>query len=118
MQKKNGLIGGPIHLGVGQEAVAVGVSSVLTKKDAVFGNHRSHAHLLALGSSLKAVFSEILGKETGLSKGRGGSMHLIDQKNGFYGSVPIMAGTVPLAVGAAMAFKLKGLKICRCCIPR
>ena len=104
--KKNGLIGGPVHLGVGQEAVAVGISTNLNKNDTVFGNHRSHSHLLALGSSTKAVFSEILGKVSGLCKGRGGSMHLIDKNNGFYGSVPIMAATIPLAVGAGLAHKL------------
>jgi pyruvate dehydrogenase E1 component alpha subunit len=61
-----------------------------------------------MGSSLHRLFAEILGKETGLSRGMGGSMHLWDQPNGFYGSVPIVSGTVPLAVGAALAAKLQG----------
>jgi pyruvate dehydrogenase E1 component alpha subunit len=74
----------------------------------VFGAHRSHSHLLALGSSIHGLFAEILGKETGLSRGMGGSMHLWDEPNGFYGSVPIVAGTVPLAVGAGLAAKLRG----------
>jgi TPP-dependent pyruvate/acetoin dehydrogenase alpha subunit len=73
----------------------------------VFGTHRSHSHLLALNPDFYRLFAEVLGKETGFSKGMGGSMHLYDQPNGFYGSVPIVAGTVPLAVGAAMAAKLQ-----------
>jgi TPP-dependent pyruvate/acetoin dehydrogenase alpha subunit len=105
--KKNSLIGGPVHLGVGQEAIAVGVSQNLRKTDRIFGGHRSHSHLLALNPNFYKLFAEVLGKETGFSKGMGGSMHLYDQPNGFYGSVPIVAGTVPLAVGAAMAAKLQ-----------
>lgn len=106
--RKDGLIGGPVHLGVGQEAVAVGVSSTLRKTDRVFGAHRSHSHLLALDSSVIGLFAEVLGKDTGHSRGMGGSMHLWDQPNGFYGSVPIVAGTVPLALGAGLAAKLQG----------
>jgi pyruvate dehydrogenase E1 component alpha subunit len=105
--RRDGQIGGPVHLGVGQEAVAVGVSAHLRKSDRVFGAHRSHSHLLALGSSVGGLFAEVLGKETGHSRGMGGSMHLWDQPNGFYGSVPIVAGTVPLAVGAGLAAKLQ-----------
>ena len=105
--RKNGLIGGPVHLGAGQEAIAVGVSQNLKKTDRVFGAHRSHSHLLALNPDFYRLFAEVLGKETGFSKGMGGSMHLYDQPNGFYGSVPIVAGTVSLAVGAAMAAKMQ-----------
>ena len=108
--KKEGLIGGPVHLGVGQEAIAVGVSSELKSDDKVFSGHRSHAHILALGSDQRRLFSELLGKKTGLSKGMGGSMHLLDKSVGFYGSVPIVAGTVPLAVGAALSSKLQNKK--------
>ena len=106
--RKNGLIGGPVHLGVGQEAIAVGISQLLQRTDRVFGAHRSHSHLLALNPDFYRLFAEVLGKATGFSKGMGGSMHLHDQPNGFYGSVPIVAGTVSLAVGAAMAAKLQG----------
>ena len=106
-ERANGSIGGPVHLGVGQEAVAVGVSAHLRSTDRVFGAHRSHSHVLALGCSVHGLFAEVLGKETGLSKGMGGSMHLWDQPNGFYGSVPIVAGTVPLAVGAGLAAKMQ-----------
>ncbi len=105
--RKNGLIGGPVHLGAGQEAIAVGISQHLQCTDRVFGAHRSHSHLLALNPDFYRLFAEVLGKETGFSKGMGGSMHLYDQPNGFYGSVPIVAGTVSLAVGAAMAAKMQ-----------
>jgi TPP-dependent pyruvate/acetoin dehydrogenase alpha subunit len=105
--RRNGLIGGPVHLGVGQEAIAVGVSQFLCPSDFVFGAHRSHSHLLALGSDIRKLFAEVLGRETGHSKGMGGSMHLWDQSVGFYGSVPIVAGTVSLAVGAGMAARLQ-----------
>jgi TPP-dependent pyruvate/acetoin dehydrogenase alpha subunit len=105
--RKASMIGGPVHLGAGQEAIAVGISKFLRKTDMVFGGHRSHAHLLALGTDPYKLFAEVLGKKTGLNKGMGGSMHLWDGPNGFYGSVPIVAGTVPLAVGAALALKMQ-----------
>jgi TPP-dependent pyruvate/acetoin dehydrogenase alpha subunit len=108
--RKNGLIGGPVHLGVGQEAIAVGISQNLKKTDRVFGGHRSHSHLLGLNPDFYKLFAEVLGKETGFSKGMGGSMHLFDQSNGFYGSTPIVAGTVSLAVGAALAAKMQNSK--------
>jgi TPP-dependent pyruvate/acetoin dehydrogenase alpha subunit len=102
-----GMIGGPVHLGAGQEAIAVGISKHLRKSDRVFSGHRSHAHLLALGTEPRRLFAEVLGKHSGLTKGMGGSMHLWDGPNGFYGSVPIVGGTVPLAVGAALASKFQ-----------
>jgi len=105
--RKEGQIGGPVHLGAGQEAVAVGVAASLKSSDRVFGAHRSHSHLLSLNPDPYKLFAEVLGKEDGFSKGMGGSMHLWDQPNGFYGSVPIVAGTVPLAVGAAMAARMQ-----------
>lgn len=107
LRRKQGLIGGPVHLGAGQEAVAVGVASALRPTDRVFGGHRSHSHILAMGSSLSGLFAEVLGKQTGLSKGMGGSMHLWDGPRGFLGAVPIVAGTVSLAVGAGLAAKLQ-----------
>ena len=106
--RKEGKIGGPVHLGIGQEAIAVGVSQHLRRSDMVFGAHRSHSHVLALGGSIRALFAEVLGKDTGMCRGMGGSMHLWDGPNGFHGSVPIVAGTVPLAVGGGLAAKLKG----------
>ncbi len=98
----------PVHLSIGQEAVAVGVCAALEKKDGVFSSHRAHAHYLAKGGSLKAMLAEIYGKEEGCCKGVGGSMHMIDLEAGFLGAVPIVGATVPLAVGAAWAARLRG----------
>jgi pyruvate dehydrogenase E1 component alpha subunit len=92
----------PVHLAIGQEAIAVGVSSFLRNTDYVFGNHRSHAHYLALGGSPLELIAEILGKKAGCSGGKGGSMHIKSPQNGFMGSMPIVAGTISLAVGAAI----------------
>jgi pyruvate dehydrogenase E1 component alpha subunit len=97
----------PCHLYIGQEAIAAGVCSALNLADTIWGGHRSHGHYLAKGGSLEAMFAEILGKETGCSRGRGGSMHLMAPRHGIPGSVPIVAATVPLAVGAAMAYKMR-----------
>jgi pyruvate dehydrogenase E1 component alpha subunit len=110
LERKNGAIGGPVHLGAGQEAIAVGVSANLNKKDMIFGAHRSHSHLLSVNPNPYKLFAEVLGKDTGFSKGMGGSMHLIDKTNGFFGSVPIVSGTVPIAVGAALHAKRKNKK--------
>lgn len=101
----------PCHLGIGQEAVAVGVCRVLTPNDRLYGGHRAHSQYIALGGSLPEMFAEILGKQTGASKGMGGSMHLYAPETGFHGSVPIVAGTVPVAVGAALAAKMDGSDI-------
>lgn len=100
----------PCHLGIGQEAVAVGVSRHLLPTDRVFGTHRSHSHYLALEASLHGLLAEVLGKVTGCSSGRGGSMHLYAADHGFMGSVPIVGATVPLAVGAGLAAKMDGKK--------
>jgi TPP-dependent pyruvate/acetoin dehydrogenase alpha subunit len=106
--RRDGVIGGPVHLGIGQEAVATGVASVLRKSDRIFGGHRSHSHVLSMGGSVYRLFAEVLARRTGMSRGMGGSMHLWDQPNGFYGAVPIVAGTVPLALGAGLAAKFQG----------
>lgn len=96
----------PCHLGIGQEAVAVGVSKALRKTDRVYGGHRSHAHYLALDGELTPMMAEILGKEIGTSRGMGGSMHLYAPQIGFMGSVPIVGATIPIAAGAALASKM------------
>jgi pyruvate dehydrogenase E1 component alpha subunit len=98
----------PCHLGIGQEAVAVGVSEHLRRTDRVFGTHRSHSHYLALGGEVEPLFAEVLGRVTGCSKGMGGSMHLYAAHVGFAGSVPVVAGTIPLAAGAALAAQMDG----------
>ncbi len=105
--KKNGLIKGPVHLGVGQEAVAVGLSKNLRDTDRIFGAHRSHSHILGVDKDLHKLFAEVLGRKTGFSAGMGGSMHLASKSKGFLGSVPIVTGTVPLALGAGLASKLQ-----------
>ena len=98
----------PIHLGIGQEAVAVGLANFLNPDDRVFSNHRGHSHYISVGGDIEKLFAEVLGKSTGASGGMGGSMHLVDRSAGFYGSVPIVGGTIPLAVGAALASKRDG----------
>ena len=105
---KEKIIKTPIHLAIGQEAIAVGINQNLRKTDYIYGNHRSHSHYLASGGSLYELFSEIMGKSTGCSAGKGGSMHITSLKNGFVGSMPIVAGTVPIAVGSALALKTNG----------
>jgi pyruvate dehydrogenase E1 component alpha subunit len=98
----------PCHLVIGQEVPAVGIASHVRKGDRVFGAHRSHAHFLALGGSLHSLLAEVLGKDTGCSKGMGGSMHLIDRQHNLYGTVPIVAATIPIATGAGLAAKMDG----------
>jgi len=96
----------PVHLSIGQEAAAVGVCQALRQSDRVFSTHRCHAHYLAKGGDLKAMISEIYGKATGCIGGRGGSMHLTDPAKGMIASVPIVASSIPLAVGSALADKI------------
>lgn len=98
----------PCHLAIGQEAVAVGVATHLTPRDRIFGAHRSHSHYLALGGSPEALLAEVLGKDTGCSGGLGGSMHLREPSIGLVGTVPIVAATIPLAVGAGLAARMDG----------
>lgn len=102
-----GAIRCPAHLYTGQEAVAVGLCAALTRRDYIFGNHRSHGHYLAKGGDLNALVAEMFGKTTGCSGGRGGSMHVIAPRVGFLGSAPIVAGTIALAVGAALAAAIR-----------
>lgn len=98
----------PCHLYIGQEAIATGVCAALQRKDYVWGGHRSHGHYLAKGGDLRAMMAELYGKSTGCSKGRGGSMHLVGPGVGFPGTVPLVAATIPLAVGAGLASKMRG----------
>jgi TPP-dependent pyruvate/acetoin dehydrogenase alpha subunit len=93
----------PCHLYSGEEGVAVGLCAALSRDDYIFGNHRSHGHFLAKGGDMKEMVAEIFCKETGCCKGRGGSMHLVDPSIGMMGAAPIVAGTISLAVGAALA---------------
>lgn len=97
----------PMHLSIGQEAIAVGICQALTQNDMVFSNHRGHAHYLAKGGDLSALIAELYGKDTGCCGGRGGSMHLMDLPVGFMASTPIVGSTVPLAIGAAWGNQLQ-----------
>lgn len=103
----DGTIKCPVHLYTGQEAIAAGVGINLKKQDYVFGNHRSHGHYLSKGGDLKKMMAEVYCRETGCCKGRGGSMHLIDKENGVMGIAPIVAGTISLALGAALSSSVR-----------
>jgi len=107
---KEGKIKTPCHLYIGQEAIAVGVCSALKKQDYVFSTHRGHGHYLAKGGDPKKLLDEILGKPTGCSGGRGGSMHITAPEVNFMGTSAIVGGSIPLAVGAGLAIKLRGEK--------
>ena len=95
----------PVHLSIGQEAIAVGVSINLQLEDKVVSTHRSHAHYIAKGGDLFSMLSELIGSPLGCCKGRGGSMHIFDKSVGFMASVPIVGSSLPLAVGIALAEK-------------
>ena len=97
----------PTHLSVGQEAVAVAVGFALRRSDLAVSGHRAHAHYLGKGGNLRAMLAEIYGKATGCARGKGGSMHLIDESVGFMGSTAIVGGTIPVGVGLAYGIRLK-----------
>lgn len=98
----------PVHLSIGQEAAAVASGYILRKTDYAVGSHRAHAHYLAKGGDLNAMIAEIHGKVTGCCRGRGGSMHLIDQSVGFMGSTAIVGNTIPIGVGLGLSIQLSG----------
>jgi pyruvate dehydrogenase E1 component alpha subunit len=100
----------PVHLSIGQEAPAAAINIFLKKDDFAISYHRSHAHYIAKDCNLKKMIAEIYGKETGCSKGVGGSMHLIDLKKNFLGSTAIVSGSIPVGVGYAYSLKLKNDK--------
>lgn len=98
----------PVHLCIGQEAIAAGVCIHLRKEDYIFSTHRSHGHCIAKGMPLHLIAAELYGKVTGCSKGRGGSMHLVCPEWGIPGSTAIVGGSTPLAAGAALSAKMQG----------
>jgi len=104
------IIQSPVHLSIGQEAVAVGLCAALNKNDKIFINYRGHAMYLARGGDLKAFFCELMGRENGICKGKGGSMHLADPANGVMGASAVVGSTISHAIGAALANKIKGEK--------
>lgn len=103
----DGEIPGFIHLSIGQEAVAAGVVATLERADTLASNHRGHGHAIAKGIDLDRFFSEIMGKTEGICKGRGGSMHVADMSVGMLGANGIVAAGLPIAVGSALAHKVK-----------
>lgn len=97
----------PCHLYIGQEAIAAGVCAALKDSDWVFSTHRSHGHYIAKGGNIRTMMAELFGKDTGCSRGHGGSMHIASPEKGLPGSSAIVAGTISLAVGAGLAFSLQ-----------
>lgn len=97
----------PTHLSVGQECVPAVLSVLLDRRDLAVSTHRGHAHYLGKGGDLPAMLAEIYGKETGCCRGRGGSMHLLDESVGFMGSTAIVGNTIPIGVGLGLAKKVK-----------
>jgi len=98
---------GLLHLGIGQEAVAVGALSLLRDDDFVYGGHRSHGHAIAKGADINRLMAEIAGRATGYCGGKGGSMHIVAKECGFITATGVVGGTIPLALGAAFAAKEK-----------
>jgi pyruvate dehydrogenase E1 component alpha subunit len=101
-------IRGFVHLYIGEEAVAVGVNQALTPADSIVSTYREHGHALVRGIPLDSVMAEMFGKTTGCSHGRGGSMHLFDVQRRFYGGNAIVGGGLPLAIGVALADRMRG----------
>ncbi len=97
----------PVHLCIGQEAIAAGVCIHLRKEDYIFSTHRSHGHCIAKGMGLRPLAAELYGRSNGCSRGRGGSMHLADPENGIPGTTAIVGGCIPIAVGAALSARMK-----------
>lgn len=97
----------PLHSYIGQEAIAVGICNHLTRQDTIYSNHRGHGHYIAKGGDMGALVAELYNRQTGCSKGRGGSMHIIDRACGMELTSSIVAGTVPVATGNALAYTLK-----------
>jgi acetoin:2,6-dichlorophenolindophenol oxidoreductase subunit alpha len=105
---RQGLVHGPVHLGLGQEAVAVGAAAALSPGDYSLGTYRGHAHALARGAPPDAVLAELLGRQGGICAGKGGSMHITSVAHGYYGSYAIVGAHLPVACGLAWAAQLRG----------
>jgi len=105
---KRGQLKGTVHTYIGMEASGVGVCMALRQDDLIAGTHRSHGHNIAKGADVARMMAELLGKETGYCKGRGGSMHVAAFETGSLGALAVVASGIPLAVGAALGFQLRG----------
>jgi TPP-dependent pyruvate/acetoin dehydrogenase alpha subunit len=99
---------GLVHLSVGQEGVAAPVCAQLRDDDAVYSGHRAHGHAIAKGAPLGRTMAELMGRDGGLCRGLGGSMHLVDAEHGFMGATGVVGGTIPIALGSALAARLRG----------
>ena len=108
-------IRGFLHVGIGEEAVAVGMTEPLGPDDSVVSTYREHGHALARGLPMESVMAEMLGRVTGCSRGRGGSMHLFDADRRFYGGNAIVAGGLPVALGLALADAMQGRRRVTAC---
>lgn len=106
--KRTDEVFGLIHLSVGQEGVAAGTCLQLRDDDAVYSGHRAHGHALAKGAPLDRVMAELMGRESGLCRGMGGSMHLVDVEHGFMGATGVVGGNIPMALGSALAARQLG----------
>jgi TPP-dependent pyruvate/acetoin dehydrogenase alpha subunit len=105
---KAGKIPGAFHASIGQEAAIVGACMALLDDDSMTGTHRSHGHPIGKGADLKGLMAELMGKQTGICKGRGGSMHLADNSVGIIGESAIVGGGIPLATGCGLSAKVRG----------
>jgi acetoin:2,6-dichlorophenolindophenol oxidoreductase subunit alpha len=103
-----GLMHGTMHLSIGQEASATGVCLALRERDAITSTHRGHGHCIAQGADLTRMMAELLAKENGYCRGRGGSMHIADVATGNLGANGIVGGGIPIATGAALAYRIRG----------
>jgi TPP-dependent pyruvate/acetoin dehydrogenase alpha subunit len=106
---RKGQVKGTVHPYIGQEASGVGVCMALKTEDLIAGTHRSHGHNIAKGASSAKMMAEILGRETGYCKGRGGSMHIAAFETGSLGALAVVGSGIPLAVGAGLGFQMQGL---------
>ncbi len=106
--KRADQVHGLIHLSVGQEGVAASVCGQLRDDDPVYSGHRAHGHALAKGAPVERVLAELMGREGGLCRGLGGSMHLVDVEHGFMGATGVVGGNIPMALGSALAGRLRG----------
>jgi pyruvate dehydrogenase E1 component alpha subunit len=106
--KRSLQVHGLIHLSIGGEGVAAAVCRQLRDDDAVYSGHRAHGHAIAKGAPLDALMAELMGRESGVCRGLGGSMHLVDKRHGFMGATGVVGGNLPLALGTALTQHLKG----------
>ncbi len=106
--KRSLQVHGLVHLSIGGEGVAAGVCRQLRDSDAVYSGHRAHGHAIAKGAALDRVMAELMGRDDGLCRGLGGSMHLVDVAHGFMGATGVVGGNLPLALGTALAARTRG----------